>query len=171
MLYFEKNREIILFRILTMVYENTKKIMSIGSLIMEKQAFKKIENVVVFVVFYFQNKNSWHLQFSITQIFRLMFIIFEYSIYIDQLLLKLRPSNLLFRFTWYRWQQLNNRQRKTAVNFLIYFLRDIINSNVWWKCQVFWHPDLTMTAHWNFCKIEQRGHFIGSFCDVCGTLK
>ena len=58
LLYFEKNRQIILFRILTIVYENTKKIMSIGPLIMEKQPFKKIENVVVFVAFYFQNKNS-----------------------------------------------------------------------------------------------------------------
>ena len=46
-----------------MVYENTKKIMSIGPSIMEKQQFKKIENVVVFGAFYFQNKNSWHFNF------------------------------------------------------------------------------------------------------------
>ena len=25
-----------------------------------------------------------------------------------------------------------------------------------------------MTALWRFCKIERKGHFIGSFCQVCG---
>ena len=39
--------------------------------------------------FYFQNKNSWHLQFSITQMLQLFFIIFEYLTYIGQPLLKL----------------------------------------------------------------------------------
>ena len=37
------------------------------------------------------------------------------------------PSNLLFRFTWYSWQQLNNRQRKTAVNLLLHFFWKVLS--------------------------------------------
>ena len=51
-------------------------------------AVEKVD-FVAFGAFYFQNKNSSHLQFSINQIFRLMFIIFEYLTYISQLLLTL----------------------------------------------------------------------------------
>ena len=69
--------------------------------------------------------------------------------------------NLLFRFTWYSWQQLNNRQRKTALNVLINFLKDTINRSVWWKFQEFWPSNRKMTVLWNFCKIERKGHFIG----------
>ena len=51
----------------------------------------RFEEFVLFGAFYFQNKNSpisiSKLQFSITQMFPLLFIIFEYLTYISQLLL------------------------------------------------------------------------------------
>ena len=42
----------------------------------EKTALLKIANVVLFGAFYFKNKNSWHFQFSISQIFWQRFIFF-----------------------------------------------------------------------------------------------
>ena len=122
MLYFEKNCGIIHFRSFTLVFKNTSKLMCIAPPITKKRPIKKLE--ILAPAFYFQNKNSGHLQFSITQIFRLMFIIFEYLTYIGQLLLKLRAVELailVHLITTDSWQQLNSRQRKRAVNFLIVF--------------------------------------------------
>ena len=86
-----------------------------------------MKTFVVFGDFYFQNKNSWHLQFLITQIFRLMFIIFNIWHISVNYCWNYGPSNLLFRFTWYSWQQLNNRQRKTAVNLLLHFFWKVLS--------------------------------------------
>ena len=42
----------------------------------EETALLKIVNFVLFGAFYFKNKNSWHFQFSISQIFWQRFIFF-----------------------------------------------------------------------------------------------
>ena len=120
MLSFEKNCEIILFRSLAVVSENTPKIMVIGPPIMEKRPFKKLKILLFLPPFISKTKivdifnfpslkcfgyclsflNIWHISLNYC---------WDYG-----------PSNLLFRFTWYSWQQLNNRRRKTAVNLLIH---------------------------------------------------
>ena len=61
-------------------------------------AHKKVENFVLFGVFYFKNRNSWHSQFSISQIFRQSFSASENSTYKSQLLLTLRAVKLAVSF-------------------------------------------------------------------------
>ena len=85
-----------------------------------------------------------------------MFIVFEYLAYIGQLLLKLRAVKLAILVDWYSWQQLNNRQRKTAVNLLIHFLKGTINSSVWWKFQVFDPCTLKWWAFEIFAKMNGK---------------
>ena len=61
-------------------------------------ALLKIGNFVLFGAFYFKNKNSWHFQFSISQIFRQRFVVSENLTYKSQLLLKLRAVELAISF-------------------------------------------------------------------------
>ena len=71
----------------------------------EETALSKIENFLLFGVFYFKNKNSWHFQFPISQIFWQRFIVFEILTNKSKLLLKLRavePSTLFKKRPWHR---------------------------------------------------------------------
>ena len=120
MLSFERRCEIILFRSLTMFSENMPKIMLIGPPITEKRASKRLKILLFLPPFISKTKivdifnflslkcfgyclsflNIWHISFNYC---------WNYG-----------PSNLLFQFTWYSWQQLINKRRKTAVNLLIH---------------------------------------------------
>ena len=80
----------------------------------------KIELFVIFGTSCFQNKNSWHLRFSITQIFQLTFTISEIWHGTVSFCWNYGPLNLLYRFTGYSRQQLNIRQMKTGVNLVIH---------------------------------------------------
>ena len=151
-----------------MVSENTSKIMLIGPPIMDKRSFKKLKIVLFLLLFIFKTKIVDIFNFPSLKCFGYSLSFLSIWHILLNYCWNYGLSNLLFRFTWYSWQQLNNRQRKTAVNLLIYFLKGTINSSVWWKFQVFWPSDHKMTTLWNFCKIEWKGHFIGSFWQVFG---
>ena len=56
------------------------------------------ENFVLFGDFCFKSKNSWHFEFSISQIFRQKFVVSENLTYLSQLLLKLRTVELAISF-------------------------------------------------------------------------
>ena len=128
-----------------MVSENTPKIVSIGPLIMEKRPFKKTKIFSSLSPFICKTKIAdtlnflllkyfcWHLSFL-----KIWHVSFNYCWNYGLL-------NLIFRFTRYSSQQLNNTQRERAVNLLIHFLKGTINSSVWWKFQVFWPMDHKMT--------------------------
>ena len=120
MLFFEKNCEIILFRSLTIVSENTPKIMLIGPPITEKRPSKKLKLLLFLPPFISKTKIVDIFNFSSLRCFGycLSFLnIWHISLHYCW---NYGPSNLLFRFTWYSWQQLINRRRKTAVNLLIH---------------------------------------------------
>ena len=120
MLHFEKNWEIKLFRNLTMVSENTPKIMSIGLPITEKRPFKKLKTLLLLVPFISKTKIVDIFSFPSVKCYRYcLSLLNNWQISVNYCW-NYGPSNLLFRFTWYSWQQLNNRQRKTAVNLLIH---------------------------------------------------
>ena len=119
-LSFEKNCAIILFRSLIMVSENTTKIMLIGPLITKKRSFKKLSILLFFPPFISKAKIVDIFNFPSLKCFGycLSFLnIWHKSL---NYCWNYGPSNLLFRFTWYSWQQLNNRRRKTEVNLLIH---------------------------------------------------
>ena len=122
LLSFEKNCGIILFRNLTMVSENTSKTMLIGPPITEKQPFKKLKILLFLLPFTSKTKIVDIFNFPSLKCFGycLSFLNIWHILLINCWNYEL--SNFLFRFTWYSWQQLNNRWRKIAVNLLIYFL-------------------------------------------------
>ena len=82
--------------------------------------------------FSFKNKKSWHFEFSISHIFRQTFMNSENLTYMGQVLLKLQVVQLAILFHSSLLQQPKNRQRKTAVNLLIY----LFENYYWKKCLV-----------------------------------
>ena len=119
MLYFEKNCEIIYFRSLTLVFENMPKTISIGSLITEKRPFKKLK--IRFGTFYFKNKKADNFNFLSVKYFGKRFLFLKIWNVRVNYCGNYEPSNLLFYFTGHNLEQLNNRQRKTAVNSLVHY--------------------------------------------------
>ena len=126
MVYFEKNWEVIYFKSLTLVFENLPKTISIGPLVKEKRPFKKLKILSVLAPFTSKIKKADIFNFLSVKYFGKLFLLTK--IY----LLKLQnvrvissgnyePSNLLFYFTGHNLEQLNNRQRETAVNSLAHY--------------------------------------------------
>ena len=92
-----------------------------GPRITEKLPLKKIENIVLFGAFYFKNKNSWHFQFSISQIFQQSFIVSENLTCNSQLLLTLLAVEVAISFISLllrsSWQQTDENSRKLDNTF------------------------------------------------------
>ena len=121
MLYFDKNCEIIFFRILTIVSENMPKIISIGLLITEKQPFKKLKNLSILARFISKIKKSHISNFLSVKYFgkRLLFLKI-WNVRVNNCG-NYGPSNLLFWFTGDKIEKLNKRQRYIAVNSLVHY--------------------------------------------------
>ena len=119
MLYFEKNRGVMYFRSLTLLFENTPKIISIGSLITEKRPFKKLKILSALARFISKIKQADIFNFLSVKYFSKRFL------FLKILNVKVNYcgyyglSNLLFCFTGHNLEQLNNRQRETAVMSLV----------------------------------------------------
>ena len=108
MLYFEKNSETILFRSLTLVSENKPKILLIWRLITEKQPFWEICS---FWRFLFPKQNLFYFKSSIFHHSNVSPIAYHFWIFDIYQSTIVGPSSLLFQFTWYSWQQLNNSSK------------------------------------------------------------
>ena len=123
MLYFEKNCEVLLFGSLAQISEN-----------MQKRTFKnsplKIWKFCPLWCLLFQKKMTFSIFYQ--QIFRQTFIISKNLTYMGQVLLKLRAAQLTISFTWHILQPPKNRQKKIAINSLIY----LIENNYQKKCLV-----------------------------------
>ena len=120
LLYFEKNCEIIFFRRLTSVSEKTPKIISIGPLIMEKRSFKKLKILSILVLFISKIKKPAIFNFpSIKYFVKCFFFLKIWNVKVNYCG-NYGPSNLLFYFTGHNLEKINNRQRETAVNSLVY---------------------------------------------------
>ena len=123
MLYFEKNCKVIHFRSLTLVFENMPKIISISPLITEKRSIKKLKVLSVLARFISKMKKADIFSFLSVKYFGKRFL------FLKTLNVKVNyygnygPSNLLFCFTGYILEQLNNRQRETAVNLLVHYFK------------------------------------------------
>ena len=141
--------------------KNKPKIIPIGAPITKKRPFKKIENFVLFGVFYFRNKNSWYFNFLSVKYFGkdLLFLKFWHTRV--NYCWNYRPLNLLFRFFCFRLGHLNNRQTKIGENSTIYFLKANTKTSVWWKFQLLWPTHHKMTVLWIFYEIERKPYFNG----------
>ena len=119
MLYFEKNWEIIFFRKLTSVSENTSKIISIGPLITEKQSFKKLKILSILARFISKIKKADIFYFASIKYFLKCFLFLKIWNVRVNYCENYGPSNLLFCFTGHNLEKLINRQREIAVNSLV----------------------------------------------------
>ena len=107
------------FRSLTLLFENTPKIISIGSLITEKRPFEKLKILSALARFISKIKQGDIFNFLSVKYFSKRFLFLK--------ILNVRVnycgyyglSNLLFCFTGHNLEQLNNRQRETAVMSLV----------------------------------------------------
>ena len=79
----------------------------------------KNEKFLFSLACFFQNKNCWHFEFIMNQIFRQKFIIFENLSIGVNYCWNYGLSKLLLHFTEYRLDQLNNKHTKIAVNSTI----------------------------------------------------
>ena len=110
----------ILFRSLTMVFENTPKIMFIWPPITEKWSFKKMKILLFLAPFISKTKIVDIFNFLSLKCSRYGLSFLSIWLISVKYCWNYRLPNLLFQFTWYSWQQLNDRQRKAAVNLLIH---------------------------------------------------
>ena len=152
-----------------MVSENTPKIMSIGPPITEKQPFTKFKILLFLASFISKTKIVNIFSFPSVKYFGCLLFLNISHISLNYCWYY-RPSNLLFRFTWSSWKQLNNRQRKTAVNLLINFLKDTVNSSVWWKFRIFDPRTLKWPSFEIFAKFNGKDIFL-EVCQVSGISK
>ena len=124
MLYFDKNCEIIFFRILTIVSEKMPKIMSTGLLITEKRPFKKLKNLSILARFISKIKKSDISNFLSVKYFgKRLFFQKTWNVRVNNCA-NYRPSNLLFWFTGDKIEKLNKRQRHIAVNSLVHYFEN-----------------------------------------------
>ena len=121
MLYFEKNCVIIFFRSLTLVSENTPKIISIGLLITEKRSFKKLKILSILARFISKIKKPDIFNFPSIKYFVKCFLFLKIWNVRVNYCGNYGPSNLLFCFTGHNLEKLNNRQREPAVNSLVHY--------------------------------------------------
>ena len=113
------------------LWKNTKK--HIYSAILYGEAsLSKHENFVLFGDLCFKSKNSWHFEFSISQIFRQKFVVSENLTYLSQLLLKLRTVELAISFFPLMQKYI--------------FLKASTKARVWWKLHVLWPTHHKMTV-------------------------
>ena len=98
-----------------------QKIIFIRSPVTEKQLFKNLK-ILSSLACLFQNRKKDHdLNFPSVKYFgKSLSFLKIWQILVDYYW-NYGPSNLLFRSTWYSWQQFNNRQSEAAVNLLIHF--------------------------------------------------
>ena len=80
-----------------------------------------MKNLCFFGGGFFQKKKSWHLEFSMNQIFRQKFIIFKRWRYRGQLLQKLQTVEVYF--IQKRLDQLNGKHTRIAVNSAIRYFK------------------------------------------------
>ena len=121
MLYFEINCEIILFRSLMQVSENTPKIISIGPPIKQTRPFKKLKILSILAPFISKIKLAEICNFLSVKYFgKHLSFLKIWHIRVNYCW-SYGPSNLQFRFTAYSLHQLNNKQMKTSVNLLTHF--------------------------------------------------
>ena len=131
MLHFEKNCEIIFFRSLASVSENAPKIISIGTLIMEKRSFKKLKILSILASFISKIKKPDIFDFPSIKYFVNFFLFLKVWNTRANYCGNYGPSNLLFCFTGHNLEKLNNRQRETAVNSPVHYLKDSTKRSVW----------------------------------------
>ena len=81
----------------------------------------KNEKFLFSLACFFQNKNCWHFEFIMNQIFRQKFIIFENLSIGVNYCWNYGLSKLLLHFIEYRLDQLNNKDMKIAVNSSIQY--------------------------------------------------
>ena len=112
--YLKKN----FFRSLTLVSENTPKVISIGPLITEKRSFKKLKILSVWACFISKIKKPDILDFSSIKYFAKRLFLNIWNLRVNYCG-NYGPSNLLFCFTGRDLEKLNNRQGETAVNSLV----------------------------------------------------
>ena len=101
----------------------------------------------------FFNKNCWHLEFLVNQIFGQRFIIFEKLRYIGQLLLNYELSKLLLQFIEYRLDQPYNKHTKIAINSPIQYFEGYSQKKESAKSLKLFGPP---TAKWRPCKVFTR---------------
>ena len=123
MLYFEKKREIILLRSLTLVSENTPKVISIGPLITEKRLFKKLSFLSILARFISKIKKTYIFNFLSVKYFGKHFWLRKIWNVRVNYCRNYGPSTLLFCLTEHNLEQLNNRQTEKAVNSLIHYFK------------------------------------------------
>ena len=129
MLYFEKNCEIICFRGLTSVSENTSKIISIGILITERQPFKRMNILSILARFISKIKKPDIFNFSSIKYFVKYFLfrkIWNVSVtYCGNY----GPSNLPFCLTEHNLDHFHKEYQKYS--FFLLFGKDLISRNFW----------------------------------------
>ena len=123
MLYFEKKCEIIFFRSLTLVSGNTPKIISVEPLISEKRLFEKLKILSVLASFISKFKKADIFNFLSVKYFGKHFLFLKISNVRVNYCGNYMSSNLLFCFTAGNFEQINNRQRETAVNSLVHHFK------------------------------------------------
>ena len=121
--YLAKNCKIILFRSLTQVFENTPKIIFIGTCITEKLPFKNWKFCPFWKFFPFISKTKTGDIFnflSVKYFGKSLLFLKIWHIRVNYCW-SYGPSNLLFRFFRYRLGHLDKRHTKIAENSTIYF--------------------------------------------------
>ena len=149
MLYLEKNCEVILFRSLTKVSENTLKIISIGPPVMEKQPFEKLKTWSFLAPFISKIKTGDIFNFPSIKYFGKGLLFLKIWNMRVNYCWNYRPSNLLFRFFRYHWDHLNNKQTKIAENSTIHFFWKLTLKQVLGESFKFFDPP---TTKWWFFK-------------------
>ena len=112
MLYLEKNCKVILVRRLTLVSQNTPKIIFIGPHITKKLPFKKLEILSFLAPFISKMKTADIFDFLSVKYFGKGLLSLKIWHITVNYCWKYGPSNLLFRFFRYRLGHLKNRQTK-----------------------------------------------------------
>ena len=114
----------------------------------------------------FKNKKSWHFQFFISQIFRQTFIISKIWHIWVKYCWNYGPSNLLFRFTRHTLQRPKNRERKMAINSLIYLFESYYLKKCLVKVSNFLIYWLKSDGPLKFLRNWMEKTFIGNFWQV-----
>ena len=97
----------------------------------------------------FQNKNCWHFEFLMNQIFRQRFInLKNWGIGVNYCW-NYGPSKLLLHFIEYRLDQLNKKHTKIAVNSTMQYSEGSCQKKYLLKVWIFGLP----TTNWRPCKM------------------
>ena len=159
LLYLEKNCEVILFRRLTLVSENTPKITSIGPPITEKRPFKKLKILSFLASFISKIKTVDIFDFLSFKYFGKGLLFLKFWLIRVNYCWNYRPSNLLFYFFRLHLGHLSNRQTKIAENWTIYFLK-LTPKQVFGESFKFFDPPTTKWRSFKFFAKLNGNHIL-----------